>query len=115
MCGIVGVLSPHPVEKNRLEKALSSLHKRGPDGRGLWWSEDGRVGLGQARLAINDSAGGGQPLVSEDFVASVNGEFYDLPTAYQGLSDSLALPRFVRDHGLDGALERLRGEFAFLL
>jgi asparagine synthase (glutamine-hydrolysing) len=115
MCGIVGVMSAQPVDRSKLDSALGTMRQRGPDGQGVWWSEDGCVGLGHRRLAINDPEGGYQPICSSRSISSVNGEFYALPDRYKGVSDSHALSDFYRDFGLDGTLERLRGEFAFLL
>ena len=91
------------------------MERRGPDGEGAWWSEDRSVGLGHRRLAINDVAGGTQPIVTRDVAVSVNGEFYDLPAEYEGKTDSLALVDSYQRQDLVTTLERLRGEFAFLL
>jgi asparagine synthase (glutamine-hydrolysing) len=116
MCGIVGVFSAGPpVEKQRLEAALKTLTNRGPDDQGLWWSEDGRVGLGHRRLAITRPASGRQPLSSDACVAAINGQFYDLDSEFERQSDSCALPVLYQRHGLWRTLDRLRGEFAFLL
>lgn len=98
-----------------MQKALDALSARGPDGEGQWWSEDGRVGLGHRRLAINDEQGGAQPLVSpERFITCINGEFYGLDGAFRGETDSLALPEVYRSFGMLEGLRRLRGEFAFV-
>lgn len=110
MCGIVGVVSVEPVRKGRLDAALDSLHTRGPDGRGVWWSEDGTVGLGHTRLAINDPANGHQPLVDPSWVCAVNGEFYGLEHGDE--SDSTILPRLCHQIGFEESLTHLRGEFA---
>ena len=91
------------------------MRKRGPDDQGEWWSEDGRVGLGHTRLAINQPLSGHQPIDSELCVVAVNGEFYGLDGEFDARSDSWALPTLYRRHGLSGALDRLRGEFALLL
>ena len=116
MCGIVAVFSEGPaVEKWRLEKALLSMRKRGPDDQGDWWSEDGRVGIGHRRLAITQPRYGCQPIDSEFCTVAVNGEFYGLGPEFGTRSDSWALPTLYRRYGLAGALDRLRGEFAFIL
>ena len=49
-----------------LERATRRLAHRGPDGQRTWISDDGRVGLGHARLSIIDLATGDQPIASED-------------------------------------------------
>ena len=78
VCGILGVFAQERVNRVAFEAALDSLHLRGPDGAGVWWSEDGCVGLGHRRLAINDLFGGHQPFQEprpDGWVVSVNGEF----------------------------------------
>jgi len=53
---------------------------RGPDGGGIWMSEDRRVGLGHRRLSIIDvSAVANQPMTNEDNSLSIvfNGEIYN--------------------------------------
>ena len=57
-----------------------SLRHRGPDDAGVWWSEDGRVGLGHRRLAIIDlSAAGRQPMTDATGRLQIvfNGEIYN--------------------------------------
>lgn len=81
MCGIIGVASANPL-KNRqwLKRGMQRLFHRGPDGDGEYWSEDGRVGLGHRRLAIQDlSRLGAQPMLSEDksIAITFNGEIYN--------------------------------------
>jgi asparagine synthase (glutamine-hydrolysing) len=56
------------------------MRNRGPDGKGEWYSEDGRMSLSHRRLAIIDLSGdGSQPLVSScgRYVISFNGEIYN--------------------------------------
>lgn len=84
MCGVVAVAlgEAGPSEPGALQAivaaGVSALAHRGPDGRGVWSSPDGRVALGHARLAVTDPVGGAQPIASEDgsIVAVVNGELY---------------------------------------
>lgn len=114
MCGIVGVYAPRPVaNRGRMARALSTMHSRGPDDSGEFWSEDGRVGLGHRRLAVSIAPQSRQPILQAQTAAVVNGEFYGLPPA--PWSDSHELPRLYRRHGMESTLQRLRGEFAFLL
>ena len=115
MCGIVAVLSPRPVERRRLRAALDSMRQRGPDGRGEWWSEDGRLGLGHTRLAINDPVGGGQPFHWADrYAAVVNGELYAAGETTRG-SDCWRLARAWEQVGFPAAPSQLRGEFAWVV
>lgn len=113
MCGIIGVVSDREVDRSRLSRGLDTLASRGPDDRGCWWSDDGRIGIGHARLAINDPEGGQQPVSDGRFVCAVNGEFYGLSTA--GRSDSHLLPQLCQGDSFAGVLRQLRGEFALLV
>lgn len=70
-----------------MDKALKTLHHRGPENRGLWFSDNQRVGLGHVRLSIIDlSSAGDQPLFNENksIALVVNGEVgkYYLITLY---------------------------------
>ncbi|MFB6448174.1 asparagine synthase (glutamine-hydrolyzing) [Bradyrhizobium tunisiense] len=127
MCGIFAMLCRDGgVTRQTMADALEQLKHRGPDGRTYWIDGDKRVGLGHARLAIIDLLGGEQPLASEDGTVHVvvNGEFYDYQRVRRTLeerghrfgsrTDSEILVHLWEDHGT-GAIERLRGEFAFVL
>ena len=121
MCGIVGGLSS---SRLALERAVGSIHHRGPDDSGIW--REGTAQLGFARLSIIDlSAAGHQPMHSPDgrYVVVFNGEIYNFPSLRENLeaagerfvghSDTEILLRlFLRD-GLERCLQQLRGMFAF--
>lgn len=121
MCGIVGGLSS---SRLALERAVGSIHHRGPDDSGIW--REGTAQLGFARLSIIDlSAAGHQPMHSPDgrYVVVFNGEIYNFPSLRENLeaagerfvghSDTEVLLRlFLRD-GLERCLQQLRGMFAF--
>lgn len=81
MCGIVGIISPHPVaDRPRLETMRDTLRHRGPDDAGVWWSADGCVGLAHRRLAILDlTPGGHQPMLDRTGRVGLvfNGEIYN--------------------------------------
>jgi asparagine synthase (glutamine-hydrolysing) len=127
MCGIVAIHSEgRPVPPDGLRRATAALHHRGPDGQRQWIAPHGRVGLGHARLAIIDLAGGDQPIANEDeqLHIVVNGEFYDFERIRQDLrdrghrlrtgSDSEIALHLYEDLGTR-CLHYLRGEFAFVL
>ena len=59
-----------------LERMVSAIRHRGPDGSGFHL-ETG-IGLGHARLSIIDLAGGAQPVHNEDQTVwfSYNGEVF---------------------------------------
>ena len=104
---------------------LAAIAHRGPDDEGIWNEAD--VWLGHRRLSIVDlSAAGHQPMVSAcgRYVLVLNGEIYnyrelrdELASAgqgpWRGHSDSEVLIEAVSRFGIDGALARARGMFAF--
>ena len=101
---------------------------RGPDADGTWLSEDGAVGLGHRRLSILElSEKGAQPMVSHSgrYVLVYNGEIYNhmevaetlnregkLPYL-RGTSDSEILLEALEVWGVQTALTRCKGMFAF--
>ncbi|WP_166745607.1 asparagine synthase (glutamine-hydrolyzing) [Sphingomonas naasensis] len=128
MCGIVGYLSSRaPVSMHQLVSMRDTMAHRGPDGEGIWHSDDGLVGLGHRRLAIVDlSAGGHQPMPSHDgrLVITYNGEIYnhhelretlrELGWAFRSTSDTEVLLAAYQQWG-EAALDRLSGMFAFAI
>ncbi len=89
-------------------------------------ADDGRVGLGHARLSIIDLTTGDQPIENEDGRLRIvaNGEFYDFERIRKDLesqghtfrtqSDSEIALHLFEDLGAR-ALHSLRGEFAFAI
>ncbi|KAK1502017.1 asparagine synthase [Colletotrichum costaricense] len=114
---------------NQLAESLVSLAHRGPDAEGIWMSDDGTIGLGHRRLAINDlTPDGVQPLHSNDgkIHAVVNGEIYDHDAIrercirdheyqFKGHCDSEVLIALYKIYGAPGFFEHLRGEFSFVI
>src|SRR5712692_4807500 len=84
MCGIAGIFaygaaSP-AVDAEELLRIRESMARRGPDGSGLWISDDRRVGMAHRRLAIIElSDAGAQPMSSDDGTLTItfNGEIYN--------------------------------------
>jgi asparagine synthase (glutamine-hydrolysing) len=126
MCGIAGVLDleGRPVEPRLVGLMTAALAHRGPDDEGVW--VEGPVGLGHRRLSIIDlSAAAHQPMANEDGAIRItyNGEFYNYAEhlaavraaghTMRSRSDTEVLIHLYEDHGLDGALERVNGMFAF--
>jgi asparagine synthase (glutamine-hydrolysing) len=110
-----------------LQAGCDAIAHRGPDDSGVWWSEDGRIGLGHRRLSIIDlSAAGHQPMFDETrrLVIVFNGEIYNFQALRQHLgslghqfrsyTDTEVLLGAYREWG-EGCLERLNGMFAFAL
>lgn len=127
MCGIVGIASQRPVERNWLPTGCDSVRHRGPDDAGVWWSSDGRVGLGFRRLAIIDlSPAGHQPMESAegDVCIVFNGEIYNFSDlrdelaakghCFRSHSDTEVILAAYREWGTD-CLSRLNGMFAFAI
>ncbi len=127
MCGIAAFWSrTKVVERSRMQAALRTIHHRGPDEQGLWYSQNNQLALGHVRLSIIDLLTGTQPLHSQNnqIHAVVNGEFYDFEAirqdlklkgyVFKTLSDSEILIALYQEYGTK-CLTHLRGEFAFVL
>ncbi|KAI8335003.1 asparagine synthetase [Chlamydoabsidia padenii] len=131
MCGFTVYLHGSSVSRNgdgqfpelALDESLDLINHRGPDGRGVYVSPNGRCGLGHARLSIIDVAGGQQPLSSQckKIHAVVNGELYDHDRlicelkekghTFKTQCDSEMALHYYEDYDTD-FVEHLRGEFA---
>ena len=131
MCGIAACFAYSsavpPVDEAELLRMRDQMTARGPDGAGLWFSDDRRVGLAHRRLSIIDlSAAGAQPMSSEDgrLVIVFNGEIYNHRALRAGLeargrrfrsnSDTEVLLHLYAERGRE-MLGDLRGMFAFVL
>src|SRR5947208_6305626 len=84
MCGIAGAFAfrPNAVPINCavLSRLNELQHRRGPDGAGLWSSDDHCVVLGHRRLAIIETGiSGAQPMADTTgrWLISYNGEIYN--------------------------------------
>ena len=135
MCGFAGILDPgrrrDAAALERLAAAMAAaLAHRGPDDTGTWVDANAGVALGHRRLAVIDlSPEGHQPMVSASgrYVVAYNGEIYSfreirseleragLAPQWRGHSDTEVLLAAVEAWGLEGALRRCVGMFAFAL
>ncbi len=125
MCGIVG-FTGHSFDEGKLQRAVDSLHHRGPDGSGIYVDPHENAGLGHARLSIIDLETGAQPLYAQndELILVCNGEIYDFERIRNELennghefytkSDSEVILHLYREYGTE-FVHHLRGEFAFLL
>ena len=130
MCGITGFISERKESKSHrisLGAMVTAISHRGPDSSGDWVSPDRTVWLGHARLAIQDiSPAGHQPMVSPsgNLVLTYNGEIYNHQAIreelksedclqWKGTSDTETLLVAIETWGLDRALLKTRGMFAF--
>lgn len=128
MCGLVGIASRSPIKRRGwLITGRDAMVHRGPDDAGVWWSTDGRVGLGHRRLAIIDlSFAGHQPMQDVTGLLTIvfNGEIYNYRDLQEELaakghtfrshSDTEVILAAYREWGTD-CLARLNGMFAFAL
>ena len=125
MCGIAGLWQlagsrDLAAQSRAMTKAIAS---RGPDGEGHWTDPAAGITLGHRRLAIIDlSPTGFQPMTSADgrIVITYNGELYnraemaaELDRPWRGTSDTEVLVEAIARYGIDGALARANGLFAF--
>lgn len=127
MCGIAGELSfDVPVDPQILQKMTDALIHRGPDDEGIYC--EGRIGIGHRRLSIIDlSASGHQPMWTADRSLAMvfNGEVYNYREirpeleargyCFLGGSDTEVVINAIHCWGLDSALKRFIGMFAFAL
>ncbi|WP_413717403.1 asparagine synthase (glutamine-hydrolyzing) [Silicimonas sp. MF1-12-2] len=124
MCGLAGILcgTDRELDPSVLFKMGEALIHRGPDNTGV--HTEGRFGVVHTRLSIIDlSDAGNQPFRNSRFTLVYNGEIYnylelrdDLEKrgiAFDGASDTEVLFHALIEFGVDGALRRLRGMFAF--
>lgn len=132
MCGIAGFWGGAEHDSQPALLAMTrAIRHRGPDDEGLWRDEDAGIGLGHRRLSIVDlSAQGHQPMVSAcgRYVVTYNGEIYNhaeiraeieresaTPPGWRGHSDTEVMLAAISRWGLEGAIRRFAGMFAFAL
>ena len=133
MCGLSGFLDNNLSRSSESLKALShkmcsTLVNRGPDDFGSWVDQKSGIAMSHRRLAIQDtSLAGHQPMVSRSsrYVIVYNGEIYNYrilrrelkKTGYifSGQSDTEVLLAAIEIWGLNMALSKFIGMFAFAL
>ncbi len=133
MCGIVGIFPKSdrisPEQSNALREGIRALSHRGPDDSGCWRHDQTGVLLGHTRLSILDlSPAGNQPMISHSnrYVIVFNGEIYNFrtirkelealgQTRWNGHADTEVLLSAIEHWGVEGALKRAVGMFAFAL
>lgn len=135
MCGITGFIdcaASH--DKGSMERVVgamsSTLVHRGPDDSGSWIEERCGVAFGFRRLAILDlTSEGHQPMISASgrYVIVFNGEVYnfrairqeleqnDPSLSFRGGSDTEVMLAAIEALGLEAAVKRFIGMFAFAL
>src|SRR5262245_26745067 len=130
MCGICGELvfgANARVSRDALCTMRTALEHRGPDGAGVYLSDDGTAGLAFRRLAIIDlSAAADQPMANEDGSIHIvfNGEIYNFKELREYLlarghrfrtqSDTESIIHLYEERGL-AAFRDLDGMFAIAI
>lgn len=137
MCGLVGFLDFSLKTKGNDLNAIATrmadtLRHRGPDDGGAWVDARAGIALGHRRLSIVDlSPEGRQPMHSAcgRYAIVFNGEIYnhreirkeleiqapEIPPAWRGLSDTEVMLEAIRRWGVEKAVQRFTGMFAFAL
>lgn len=130
MCGIAGIGATDPQTdiQTALRMMSAQIEHRGPDASGYWVNPIARVGFAHRRLSILDlSASGNQPMIStsKQFIVCFNGEIYNFKDLrqelelkqfqFRGHSDTEVLLAAIECWGLEKAVSRFVGMFAFAL
>jgi asparagine synthase (glutamine-hydrolysing) len=133
MCGIAGMIDWRAATsadalRSVGEAMIETVRHRGPDAGAVWVEAESGVVLGHRRLAIIDlTSAGAQPMHSADrrYVITFNGEIYNYRDIrreleasghfMRGDSDTEVLLEACMRWGVEPALERAIGMFAFAL
>ncbi|HED15623.1 MAG TPA: asparagine synthetase B, partial [Gammaproteobacteria bacterium] len=130
MCGIAGYWNIKGAEASIAARMAMQIQHRGPDDAGTWLNQEGNLALAHRRLSIIDlTPAGHQPMLSPcgRYALIYNGEIYnhmDLRAElekedghfdWRGHSDTETLLAALRHWGVEAALQRLNGMFAFAL
>jgi asparagine synthase (glutamine-hydrolysing) len=133
MCGLTGFLGPsRPATELRatVRRMSDAIVHRGPDDSGAFIDAANGLGLGFRRLAIVDlSEAGHQPMLSASgrYVIVFNGEVYNyeairrellsegVAPEFRGHSDTEVMLAAIEAWGLERAVKRFIGMFAFAL
>ncbi len=132
MCGVTGFWQPPGEDAQGLHALAAtmagSLDHRGPDDSGTWCDPAQGIALGHRRLSILDlSIQGRQPMTSTcgRYMLAYNGEVYNFAplrrelkgdgVVFRGGSDTEVVLEAIIRWGLEPALNRFLGMFAFAL
>jgi asparagine synthase (glutamine-hydrolysing) len=128
MCGITGFITHENIEANIiLDRMITSLKHRGPDGNGIksFLINNTLIGLAHSRLSIIDlNIAASQPMTFKNYSIVFNGEIYNFAVLKQRLiklgrnfktySDTEVILQSIDEWGLE-AVNEFVGMFAFVL
>ena len=128
MCGIAGFITMGAEAdlRQQVRRMADALEHRGPDDSGEWVDSETGVALGHRRLSIIDlSPAGHQPMQSASgrYIFIFNGEIYNHLAlrkelegiSWRGHSDTETLLVAFEQWGIEAALQKSVGMFAFAL
>jgi asparagine synthase (glutamine-hydrolysing) len=133
MCGITGFLDTRQDKAHEelvatVRRMATSLRHRGPEDEGTWADPASGIAFGHRRLSIIDlSPAGHQPMHSScgRYVITFNGEIYNfkalrqeldaLGQAFRGHSDTEVMLAAIARWGVEAALQKFNGMFAFVV
>jgi asparagine synthase (glutamine-hydrolysing) len=129
MCGVAGFWVRNSwwgAFEPTVRDMTDTIAHRGPDDEGHWVERSAGVALGHRRLSILDlSPEGHQPMFSESgrYVLVFNGEIYNFrelrkeltDVSWRGNSDTEVMLEAIETWGLEAAVKRFIGMFAFAL
>ncbi|MCH8314011.1 MAG: asparagine synthetase B, partial [Nitrospinae bacterium] len=137
MCGIAGIWSAGQGSVSlepALKKMADAIRHRGPDDQGIWVDSQAGMGLAHRRLSILDlSPQGHQPMICANgrFVIAFNGEVYNFESLrreldslggdtghknrWRGHSDTEVILAAIEQWGIEDAVKKFIGMFAFAL
>lgn len=132
MCGINGIVQRTAESRKSITRAVLAMNDaiayRGPDSSGYYISSCNQLAMGHVRLAILDlTESGHQPMMAENgrYTLTFNGEIYNflelreelikLGCTFISSSDTEVLLKSIVEFGIDKALPKLKGMFAFAL
>ncbi|MDB5693179.1 MAG: Asparagine synthase, glutamine-hydrolyzing [Alphaproteobacteria bacterium] len=136
MCGLAGFFgfnnntSDRESIRTTLARMTGRIAHRGPDADGFWLDYEAGIALGHRRLSIIDlSEAGAQPMTSASgrYLLSYNGEIYNhlelraalgvasMAPDWRGHSDTETLLACFEAWGVEAALQKATGMFAFAL
>jgi len=131
MCGLAGIFAyskaAPSVDWKELLLIRERMVNRGPDGAGMWISDDQRIGLAHRRLTVVDlREAGAQPMQDVDTGNQIvfNGEIYnfyalrreleDCGHRFRSRTDTEVLLKLYAQYGAD-MVHKLRGMYSFAI